>query len=251
MNILEIENLNFSYSKEVIFKNLNLKIKKDSFNFLSGKNSCGKTTLFKIISGLEPCNKIKYENKYADIDKLKYNISYVNNICVFYGKTVKDELNLLFEEDNVGLIKKTLKFFDLEDIINKAPFSLPYLTQIKLNIIKGLITNKKVLLLDNIFSSFSKNETKSFLDILKKYTKKNNITVIVSSNDTENIFEFENIILINEKRVIFNDNYIDEAVFSSLGINLPFAIELSDKLSLYGLIKEDNYNIEELVDKIC
>ena len=251
MNILEIENLNFSYNDISIFNNLKLSIKKNSFNFLSGNNSCGKTTLLKIIAGLIPTNNIKYSNKKIDSNKLKNKVSYIDNTFINYGKTVKDELNILFDQDSTNAIKKILKEFNLEDIINKSPNSLSYLTQIKLNIIKGLILKKKIILLDNVFSSFGKKETNNFLKLLKSYAEKNDMTVIISENDTENIFEFDNIILIHDKRVVFNDNYIDEDLFSEIGINLPFVCELSDKLLLYELIKEDNYNLEELVKMIC
>lgn len=52
--ILEINNLNFKYSKyqKEILKNLNFKIE-HQINFILGLNGIGKSTLLKIITGIE------------------------------------------------------------------------------------------------------------------------------------------------------------------------------------------------------
>ena len=51
MNILEVYNLNFSYDDKTIFNNINLKITEGSFVNIYGRNSSGKTTLLKLLSG--------------------------------------------------------------------------------------------------------------------------------------------------------------------------------------------------------
>ena len=61
-NIIKIKDLSFSYQDKQIFKNLNLNIKKNSFNSIIGPNGCGKSTLIKILTGL-----INYEG-YISID---------------------------------------------------------------------------------------------------------------------------------------------------------------------------------------
>lgn len=43
-NIIKIKDLSFSYQDKQIFKNLNLNIKKNTFNSIIGPNGCGKST---------------------------------------------------------------------------------------------------------------------------------------------------------------------------------------------------------------
>ena len=51
--MLEIKNLDFSYKTQVVFKNINLTFEKGSIYGLLGENGVGKTTLLKLISGLQ------------------------------------------------------------------------------------------------------------------------------------------------------------------------------------------------------
>ena len=50
MNILEIKNLNFSYGKNKVLKNINLSLEDGDKLIIIGPNGCGKTTLLKVIS---------------------------------------------------------------------------------------------------------------------------------------------------------------------------------------------------------
>lgn len=56
MNVLEINNLTFTYpgAEEPTLKNINLKVKKGDFLAVVGNNGCGKSTLCKVMNGLIP-----------------------------------------------------------------------------------------------------------------------------------------------------------------------------------------------------
>ena len=54
MNILEIKDLSYKQGNSIIFNNLNLKIKENSYTVIAGRNGSGKTTLIKIMSGEIP-----------------------------------------------------------------------------------------------------------------------------------------------------------------------------------------------------
>ncbi|MBR5652416.1 MAG: ATP-binding cassette domain-containing protein [Bacteroidales bacterium] len=51
--MLEIKNLDFGYKTQVVFKNISLTFEKGSIYGLLGENGVGKTTLLKLISGLQ------------------------------------------------------------------------------------------------------------------------------------------------------------------------------------------------------
>ena len=50
---MKIENLNKSYGKKVIFKNVNINFLDGKVNYLMGKSGVGKTTLLKILAGID------------------------------------------------------------------------------------------------------------------------------------------------------------------------------------------------------
>ena len=54
MNLIQIENLSYSYSNTKALENINLEIKSDDFLAIIGPNGGGKSTLFKLILELLP-----------------------------------------------------------------------------------------------------------------------------------------------------------------------------------------------------
>ena len=56
INVLEINNLTFTYpgAGEPTLKNINLKVEKGDFLAIVGNNGCGKSTLCKVMNGLIP-----------------------------------------------------------------------------------------------------------------------------------------------------------------------------------------------------
>lgn len=98
MNILEVYNLNFSYDDKVIFNNINLKIKEGSFVNVYGRNSSGKSTLLKLLSGSIitesdiKVDKVKI-NKF-NMDVINNKISFISSNNKLFSKTVLDELLL-------------------------------------------------------------------------------------------------------------------------------------------------------------
>lgn len=254
MNIIELKKLDFSYDNKKIFNNLDFELSENSFNFLSGKNLSGKTTFLKLISGLYYTSNIKYydtniteENSHL----LKDNSKYINLVNIFYSKTVFDELDILTESNNGNYIKKILKDFNLYSCIHKSPLNLTTTQKCKLSIIKAIMLKTKILLIDNIFTKFNKEDTINTIEKLRDYSKKYNITVIIASMDSDLVFYFEKIIILDNKKVIFNDSYLDEDLYRNNNLQIPFVCELSDKLKLYNLINNDIYDFDGLVNEIC
>src|SRR3712207_1315681 len=71
MSFLTLKDIQKCINKQEILKNINIHVKEGEFLILLGSSGCGKTTLLRIISGLEDgfTGKIYYENK--DITKLQ------------------------------------------------------------------------------------------------------------------------------------------------------------------------------------
>ncbi len=57
MVAIEIKNLGFSYGDRPVLENVTVDIESGKFTVILGKNGCGKSTLFKIVTGIERYNK--------------------------------------------------------------------------------------------------------------------------------------------------------------------------------------------------
>ena len=102
--ILEFENVTKYYGDDLVFSNVNLKIKKGDVIALTGKSGCGKSTLLKCINRLENISNGKIKFKGIDISEISMVELRQKIGMVFQDYNLFDHLTVL---DNliIGLIK--------------------------------------------------------------------------------------------------------------------------------------------------
>ena len=220
MKELNIIGLNFKY-KDELFNDLNLSIKLNTINMLIGPNGSGKTTLGKIISG-----QIKTKNIYFDetlIDPTKYIIYLDKNIKLNRNKLKKLQKTKVYSDFNL----------DITDISNIA-----YAISLK----------PVVLILDRVLDKI--NNKKQILD----YIKQKKITLINITNDIEQSLDSDKIIILNNGKIISNSKpstiLKNEKLLKENNIELPFMVDLSNKLKFYGLLENNILDINEMVETL-
>ena len=246
MNIIEIDNLTYSYKDRIIFDNLNLNIKNNTFTTILGPNGSGKSTLAKLI-----ISKNKHIKKYTD------NIYLIttNPDNQIVGKTVKDQLMFYLKQNNNdektidNLVKKTINEFKLKSIIDIDPYKLNNEQKQIIIILSIVISKPDLLILDNALCFLSSY----FKEKILKYLKKQKITIINFTNDTEECMYSNNIVIIN-KQVVLNQPLKkalkEEKIFINNNLKLPFIAELAIKLKYYNLLDDIILKKEEMVDKL-
>lgn len=262
MNLIEIYNLTYSFFKKKIFSNISINIKPGTFVTIAGNNSSGKTTLIKLLSGRLMTNDvisidgvfINNQNKEI-IDKKVCIFSYENK---YFSKTVFNEL--IFEiksnnYDDVSKVKQLLHEFNMIDYIYESPQTLNYIQRQKLSLIKAILKESKVLLLDNIFCHFDRYSKIEFIGLLKKYQSIYNFTIILTTNTLEDSIFSDRLIVINDGGILIDGSpeniFKEEKLLKRIGLNIPMNYDLCNKLSLYGLIAEKSFNIDDMVEEIC
>lgn len=262
MNFIEVKNLTYFFDETKIFNNLSFNIEKGNFVTITGKNSCGKTTLMKLLSAsLITENQISIDGTY--INKLNKElidrkVSMFSPDNKYFSKTVLDELMLELSNDDlysINKIKKYLKEFNLIDYIDSSPQVLNYVQRQKLSLIKAVIKESKLLLLDNIFCHFDKHSKIEFMGLLKKYQIEYDLTIICTINDLEDSIFSDRLIIINDGDILL-DGYPDdifkhEKILKLVGLNIPLNYELLSKLKLYGLIESSSLDINDMVMELC
>lgn len=264
-DIIKIDKLCFRYKSKVVFNNLDLKIKKGSFVSIIGPNGSGKTTLIRILTGL-----IKYDG-YINIDGYNLNSFYLKDIRRkigvvfdnpdnhFVSETVIDDLafsleNLQYDkEDITNAINEVSKIFKLENILYSEPRNLTNSEKQRVAIASSLIFNPKILILDEALHQLTPSDKKDVLEILKKYQKERNLTIIMITHNLENTLYSDRIVVLNNGNIYLDGNVKDvysSNKINSLKLDLPFVIKLSNKLINEHIINKIYTNTIDLMEDL-
>lgn len=217
MNI-KTSNLSFKYDKKAakpVLNSINLEIKEGTVNVLLGLNGCGKTTLIKLLAGLEKptegtiyyddqdlqtirikerAKKFSYVPQQANVTSdvpVRQYLSYgTTNTLAFYEHPGKEEMKLV--EDTAEKLHIT-HLFDK----NLGEISGGELQTVL--IACSLIQNTPIMLLDEPTSALDMKNQNLVLSILKDIAKEQNKTIVLSShNPNHALFLAANVVLIND-----------------------------------------------------
>ena len=265
-NIIEMENINFSYNKNQIFKNLNLTFEKGSFTTIIGNNGSGKSTLIRLLVGLLVCEgKITINGLELNHDNLKKIISKIGVVFEnpddqFVAETVLDDIVFSLENMKVDKkeidkrVKKISKFIGIEDILDKEPHNLSGGQKQLVALASALITDPDILILDEALTMIEPDTRIKIYKILEQINKVNKIKIINVTHNMDDILYGDNLIVIYKGNIVLNGPkefvFLEEKTFNKLGLKLPFIVELTTKLQYYGLIDHLIFDMEELVNEI-
>ncbi len=263
-NIIQIKDLNFNYGEKKIFVHFDLMIPRGQFISIIGPNASGKSTLIKLILGLEK------NNSYINVNGYLLNDFYLKEIrrligvvfeypdIHFIGETVIDDLafsleNLQYKHNEITReIQRIAKDFKLEKILKESPNNLNDSDKQKVAIASALISNPKILILDEALSQLNGKDRKLIFKILKKYQKDYNLTIILVTHNMEDVINTNYVIALNRGKIHFECKVKDlvdfEDKLNKIGIELPFSLKLSQRL--YHDDSKKCIDIESLVDTI-
>ncbi len=216
-SVIACKDIWFRYSKEGadVLKNCDFNVYKGELYALLGENGCGKSTLLKCISkNIKP-----YRGK---IDTFGNKVGFLpqNPKNLF----VKDSLEEDFKLINYSYLE-LLKMFNIEHLLNKHPYDLSGGELQKAGIVKVLLTNPEVLLLDEPtkgLDSFSKEELGKILLSLNK----SGLTIFMVTHDVEFAAEYA-----NRCGLLFDGNITAENDSNSFFTNNNFYTTTSARIS--------------------
>ncbi|SMO36322.1 molybdate transport system ATP-binding protein [Chryseobacterium rhizoplanae] len=180
------------------FLEINEHFEEGSIVHVSGDSGIGKTTFFKIISGLTApdCGFIKINNTVLSdtenrifLSPQKRDISLMfQQYALFPNMTVKKNIEFAQKKRNAENINHLLKIFNLENLKNAVPSKLSGGQQQRVALARTLVQNATVALLDEPFSAVDPAMRKVMKEEIVKTAINQGLTFFVISHN-ENEFE--------------------------------------------------------------
>lgn len=190
MKIIELKNISKTFNDEseivAVLNNVNLTIENNSINIIVGYSGSGKTTLLNIIKEIEP---ISSGELFIAKD---INISYVTQQPNFIDELSIDK-NLRFvahKNNNKEKIYSLMDKFKCSHLLKKKPYHLSGGEKQRINIIRGLLLNPDVLILDEPTASLDQDNKNNLIQFIDEIQKNLGITIIMVTHDTEVINNF-------------------------------------------------------------
>ncbi len=196
---VECINLKKSFGKKIVLQDINLKTEKGSILGLVGPNGTGKTTLMKILATLiTPSDgkafisgydvtanpiSVKKEIGFVPSEERSFywrltgrqNLKFFAAIHNIFGKERDTQINTLLEA--VGLIKDAdVQFREYSTGMKQA-----------LGIVRGILHNPRVLIMDEPTRSLSPNIAKMVRQLIQDKVRKEGKTVLIASHNLKEI----------------------------------------------------------------
>ena len=198
---IEFENISLAYGNRLILDNINFKINQGQIFGMLGPNGVGKSTIFNLITGLiaPQSGKIKIQGnnvtKYPIyLRSKKFKVGYVPQYGGYFNDlTLFDNLKAISEivikdknsrNDKINYLISKFELDNLKDI--KAKF-LSGGQKKKLVIALSLLSEPKVLLLDECFAALDVLTIKMLQETIVNLQQESNITICICDHQARDL----------------------------------------------------------------
>ena len=197
--MIEYKHVALRYTDKDILKDVNLHIEDGEFMVLVGPSGSGKTTMLKMINRLlEPTDGNIYMDgkriKDYDERELRLSTGYVlQAIALFPNLTVAENIALIPEMKGWGkerVASKTVELLEkvglpASDYADRKPHELSGGEQQRIGIVRAIIGEPKILLMDEPFSALDAISRKQLQALTKELHKEFGMITIFVTHDTD------------------------------------------------------------------
>ena len=198
--MLELKNININHSKINLIEDLNLIVKENEIWTFKGPSGKGKTTLLKYILGIKE-DAFDYDG----------NI-YLDKIEITNTPSIQRDISMIFQNDflfpnlsvieNLKLVNRLEKNKpqsllvenNLDYLINRMPSNLSGGELSRILLLRILLLNTKLILLDEPFNGIDKDNKKNIGDFFIKNLINNKKSAILVTHNEDDIYDHKKVI---------------------------------------------------------
>lgn len=194
MDLIRLENVSKSFGNKKVIDNISYNFEAGKIYGIVGTNGCGKSVLFKLISGLMKASSGKIiVNKTvvgkngaipADLGLLIEHPGFLPNLTGFENLDLLAAIKNKITKADIDEILKEVSLYQDKDVKVKN-YSLGMLQ--RLGIAQALMEKPKLLLLDEPFNSMDHEGVVELRGIIKSYVRNSGATMLITSHNKEDI----------------------------------------------------------------
>lgn len=233
--LLELRNTSIRFGGLQVLADVNLFLNQGELVGLIGPNGAGKTTVFNIISGIylptsgevNFCGQSLLAKKPYEVARLGV-VRTFQNIRLFATLTVvqnigiamhkagpygvlspvfKTKLFYSFEKQFQEKARALLKIFNLEHLANEEAGSLPYGVQRKVEVIRALASEPRLLLLDEPAAGLNHTETEDLMRLIRQIRDEFQLSILLIEHDMKLVMGIcEKIFVLDHGQIISHGN---------------------------------------------
>ncbi|WP_300358644.1 ABC transporter ATP-binding protein [Fusobacterium sp.] len=235
MKVLELENISFSYDGGIqLLKDISFSLEKNEFLSIVGSSGCGKSTIIKLIAGIEKADS-------GTIKGLSTGYMPQRDLLLPWRTVLQNimlpvELNKKNREEGKKKAIEYLKKLHLDEYKDKLPQELSGGMRQRVSFLRTLLTEADILLLDEPFSALDaitkEYLQKWLLDTLKEFNKS---IIFITHDINEALFLSDRILVCKDKPL---DSFAEFIVPKDKENNTDKIIEM--KKEILHIIRGDN-----------
>ena len=215
MKDIRFIDVSYAYEQKNVLHDFNLDLDKNSLSCLLGSSGCGKTTILRLIAGLEVPQKgqIFIENKKVSenakllVPPHHRDISYIfQDLALWPHFTVYKNIAFALQEHKEKNIREKvyemLDFFNLSEFATKYPHQLSGGQKQLVAIARALVLRPRILLMDEPLSNLDEKLKRKMLEYIKLLKKNFQLSIIYVTHDHQEAFALADyIVLLNEGKI--------------------------------------------------
>ena len=212
MSNVVLKNVSKAYDKNVVINNINLEIKDKEFVVLVGASGCGKSTILRMIAGLENITSGEIligDKKVNDIPPKDRDIAFVfQSYALYPHMTVRENIAFGLKMRKVDKkiieqkVQEAAEILDLTEYLDRKPKQLSGGQRQRVALGRAIVRNPKVFLMDEPLSNLDAKLRVQMRSEIKKLHEKLQTTFIYVTHDQTEALTMGDRIVVLDKGVI-------------------------------------------------
>lgn len=213
MEIIRLEHVTKSFDGQKVLDDLSLSVNEGEFLTVIGRSGCGKTTMLRLINGLQKPDSGKVYVEGEDVDNtdliaLRRRIGYViQNKGLFPHMTVEKNISYVpvisgkkNKEENHRQALRLLKLAGLEEsMAGRYPSELSGGQQQRVGIARALASDAKILLMDEPFGALDEITKRAMQDEVLSLQAQLHMTIVFITHDIREAMKLGDRVLVMEQ----------------------------------------------------